>query len=84
TECRVVADASTIGNEYPDLYLLFEPEMLGPDCADYAIYMSYSVADIFANPSCKGVTVHFNDPNISAQQITLNKLGSALTPSTRD
>ena len=58
--CAIVVDEETLEDEYPNLHLLFEPSSSSSQ-NNYAIYMSYSLADIFARPNCKGVKLFFVD-----------------------
>lgn len=84
--CRLVADEGTLDNEYPVLHLLFEPSN-GANQDNYAIYMSYSLADIFSRPMCKGVKVYFADatnPRLSPVTLDRPMFNSTLTPDTEN
>lgn len=59
--CRMVADQTTLNDEYPVIRIIFEPET-GADESNYAFYMSYSISQILSRPGVKGVRVYYNDP----------------------
>ncbi|MDE6198152.1 MAG: hypothetical protein K2F91_09850 [Muribaculaceae bacterium] len=79
--CRVVLDEATLNDEYPTLYLLFEPQEFGINPGNYAIYMSYSLAGIFAQSTSKGVEVVYKDNTNTTKSVQLDKMSSGLTPS---
>lgn len=60
--CRMVADQTTLNDEYPVIRIIFEPDT-GTDEAEYAFYMSYSISQILNRPGVKGVRVYYNDPS---------------------
>ncbi|MCH5221122.1 MAG: hypothetical protein J1F05_02180 [Muribaculaceae bacterium] len=61
--CQLVASAESLDDEYPELYLLFDP-ILESNQNNYAFYMSYSMANIFQRENCKGVKVYYSNDEI--------------------
>ncbi len=57
-KCELVVDKATLEDEYPSVYLIFEPGD-GSDVSDYAFYMSYSITEITDHANCKGVTINY-------------------------
>ena len=73
-DCYLQADSETINNEYPDVYLVFREKETGSiNQSSYAFYVSYSLKSICDKPNVKGITLHFNDPNLNEQFVQINK-----------
>lgn len=77
--CRMVADTNTLDDEWPVIRIIFVPDS-GTDESEYAFYMSYSVADIFARPNVKGVHVCFNDPSKKEQYVDIESTSQTIRP----
>lgn len=73
--CRMVADKSTLNDEYPVIRIIFEPET-GKDESEYAFYMSYSISDILDRQGVKGVRVYFNDPSKKQDYVQIENISS--------
>lgn len=57
----IVADEATMDNEYPELYLVFETDRNMGNIRQ--VYGSFDMSKVWEQPSCKGVTVHYNTYN---------------------
>ena len=55
-KCELVADETTLNDEYPTVHLIYEPGD-GQQQSDYAFYMSYDMNDITDHEGCKGINV---------------------------
>lgn len=75
--CRMVADNTTLNDEYPVIRLIFEPET-GTNESEYAFYMSYSISDIVNRPGVKGVRVYYNDPSQKQDFVEIDYVGSGI------
>ncbi len=80
-KCVMNVDEETINDEYPKIHIIFQPDE-SLELKQYGVYMSYSVAELFARPGCKGVEVFFNDPNQKQKSVTFKKTDGSFTPST--
>lgn len=72
----LMADATTIDNEMPDLYLSYKKG--GNESTFKNFIASIDIANIWNRPSCKGVTIHVNDSNFGNNKIEFKK--TTLTP----
>lgn len=77
-ECRVVLDAETKNDEYPQLYLLYNQKTVTV-APETAFYMSYSLSEVFDLSSCKGVKFNYNT-GYGKQQITIENTSAIVKP----
>lgn len=77
-KCVAVCDQTTIDSEYPEIHFIFEPES-GNKVAEYAFYMSYSLADIYKDKNVKGVKVYFKD-SAQAGPVIIGRSNNTITP----
>lgn len=77
---ELYVDKESLGAEYPELHLVFKPAKGVDESLNvYALYMSYSIADIFAIPTVKGVRLYCADPRLR-EPIQFDKLTSSMKP----
>lgn len=77
TKCELLADSETLNSTYPEVHLIFEPN-ISSSTSDYIIYMSYSLDDTWSNKACKGVKVFYQE-EYSQKSVTIDKIN--LSPS---
>ncbi len=77
-ECRVVLDAETKNDEYPQLYLLYNQKTITVS-PETAFYMSYSISGLFDLSGCKGVKFNYTTAS-GKQQITIENPSSMVRP----
>ncbi len=72
-------DSETADSEYPELHLIFGP-YTGYVDTPYMFYGSWSIANIWSRPDCKGIKVFYN--STSSQSMALfEKASGTPTPS---
>ncbi len=77
-KCKIVLDEKTKNSEYPEMYFLFEPDnTLASD--NYALFVSYSIAEIWDQKTTKGVKVTYKDES-GNHTLTFTKI-TGLQPS---
>lgn len=54
----IVADAATVANEYPDLYMVFQADNSNHTARQ--LYGSFDMSSIWNLTTCKGVNVHYS------------------------
>lgn len=69
---RLVADESTLGDEYPQLYLMHDM-FDAPESFSRRAYASFDISSVWDNPKYKGVVLHINDSNIEKEIYTFTK-----------
>ena len=72
----LMADATTIDSDMPQLYLSYKKGGQGSSFKNFIA--SIDIANIWNRPSCKGVTIHVNDSNFGNNTIEFKK--TTLTP----
>lgn len=77
-ECRVVLDAETKNDEYPQLYLLYNQKTVTV-APETAFYMSYSLSEVFDLSGCKGVVFNYTTGS-GKQQITIENTSAIIKP----
>ena len=61
TRFSLVVDETTLDDEYPQLYLVFEGDNgLG---FPHQLYASFTLSNVWDRSTCKGVTVHYHNGN---------------------
>ena len=69
---RLVVDKTTLGNEYPDLYV--HHEMAAPTVNhDRGYYASWDMTPVWELPTTRGVTVHVANTNLPETVFTFDK-----------
>lgn len=69
---ELVADETTIDNEYPQLYLVHEYTATA-DESQKAFFASFDMSNVWNKPSCKGVVININDIENNNNRFTLTK-----------
>ena len=72
-------DSKTADSEYPELHLIFGP-YTGYVDTPYMFYGSWSIADIWNRPDCKGIKVFYNSTS-SQSMAMFEKTSGSPTPS---
>lgn len=66
----LVADEATLGNDYPELYLVFTAD--DGLSRTYQFYASFDIAKVWNLTTCKGVKVNYNEYG-GRKSVTFNK-----------
>ncbi len=77
--CKIVVDEATIDDEYPQLYFIFEPEPLSASSQPMVYYMSYTFADLFNRPTCRGVKLNYT-VETGKQSVTFDNINQMIKP----
>lgn len=68
----LMLDQSTASNETPDLYLVHE--LASPvESFDRNYYAAFDISELWAQPTCRGVTVHVANSNLPQRSFTFMK-----------
>lgn len=67
----LLVDPTTIDNEFPQLYVVFENEKINE--TERAYFASFDIKSLLDKSTCRGVVVNLKDSNQSNNQITFEK-----------
>ena len=74
-------DKATIGNDYPDLYVIYKPSDQGTELIQKDAYGSWDIESVWQLESTKGLIVHFYSLNVPSNQQKLDKdVAAEITP----
>ncbi len=73
-------DAATVDSDYPVVHIIFGPDDSFTD-KEYLFFGSYSMAELWNKPTCKGIMVYFKNETNTDKHVQLDKVSGSITPS---
>lgn len=77
---NLVVDETTLENEYPDAYLIYDYDNTNPDLRTRDFYATFDISSVWTLPTVKGLRVHILATNGLKTETFLKNTGENITP----